>query len=135
MLEDRNGRGLAQERIWPSCGFRMAVFEKSMHLVGSVLRTSAGCQVLLRTPAERFGFLPIGGTSYSALLGTKLRGKPRSKTNSAGRNVWWQAGTAVFGLALKRQKYHFLLPRWTFADYVAAFSPGPGRYSGAVRGL
>src|ERR1700745_2139632 len=30
------------EWIWPSCGFRMAVFEKSSLLLGSLSRASAG---------------------------------------------------------------------------------------------
>src|ERR1700719_318824 len=89
------------EWIWPSCGFRMAVFEKSRRLVGSVSRASAGCQVLPKIRAERYGFLPPAA-SYSAWLGTKLRSKARSITNSAGSNIWWRTQTAVFGAGLQR---------------------------------
>src|SRR6202040_544841 len=67
-IEECRAKGLGQcwkttaawfglEWIWPSFGFRMAVFEKSGRLVGSVSRASAGCQVLPKIRAERFGFL------------------------------------------------------------------------------
>jgi hypothetical protein len=81
MLEDHS------DVVWLGGGFgphavsEMDVFEKS---VGSVSRGSAGCQVLPKTRAERFGFLLVAGTSYSALLGTKLKSKPRRITTNGG---------------------------------------------------
>ena len=130
MLEDHNGV------VWLGVDLALMQFQNGRFREikapeGQPFTSVGGVSAIAEDSGGTIWVLTATGQLFSIVGDTTKQALP----NDGPARLKYLVADPNGGLWLGAQGSHFLLPRWTFADYVAEFSPGPARHSRAVPGL